>query len=104
MLGKCLLIFSIVWAIFFFETFVSNIYESLREICATSGAAKLFQTSRVLSHYTPTFPWWPCHSEARSEATGSKLSGGSCRPLSQLSHCGLKSNELIRRTETVLIR
>ena len=87
MLGKFLLIFSIVWAIFFFETFVSNTYQSLREICTTSGAAKLFQTSRVLSHYTPTFPWWPC----RSEATGSKLSGGSCRPLSQLSHCGLKS-------------
>ena len=55
MLGKCLLIFSIVWAIFFFETFVSNIYENLREICATSGAAKLFQTSRVLSHYSRPF-------------------------------------------------
>ena len=73
----------------FFESFVGNIYESLREICATSGTAKLFQTSRVLSHYSPTFPWWPCH----SEATGSKLSGGYCWPLSQLTRCGLKSKK-----------
>ena len=67
------------------------------EICATSGTAKLLQTSRVLSHYTSTFPWWPC----QTEATGSKLSGVSCRPLSQLIHSVLKSkksNELSRGT------
>ena len=85
----------------FFETFVGNIYQSLMEICAGSGTAKLFKTSRVLSHYTPTFTWWPCH----SEASGSKLRGGSFGSLSQLTHGGLKSkksNELSRGTRWLL--
>ena len=41
-LGKFLLIFSIAWAICF-ETFVSNIYQSLREICATSEQLNYFK-------------------------------------------------------------
>ena len=40
-LDKFLLIFSFVWAMFF-ESFVGKIYQSPREICATSGITKLF--------------------------------------------------------------
>ena len=46
-LDKFLLIsVSFVWAMFF-ETFVGNIYQSSREICATSGTTKFLFSSQI---------------------------------------------------------